>query len=86
MLQLEMQKVRLQAEALDIEKQRLKWLRFRNKKDRELEKFNHYGLPLHFRKQVGRTKAKDTNYVMREIRKHELLRSLKHEVSSVYNT
>lgn len=38
MWQLEVQKVRLQAEALDLEKQRLKWLRFRSKKDRELER------------------------------------------------
>lgn len=36
--QLEAQRVRLQAEALDLEKQRFKWLRFRSKKDRELER------------------------------------------------
>lgn len=36
--QLEEQQVRLQAEALDLEKQRFKWLRFRSKKDRELER------------------------------------------------
>ncbi|CAO2837266.1 unnamed protein product [Amaranthus hypochondriacus] len=36
--QAEVQKVRLQAETLNLEKERLKWLRFRSKKDRELER------------------------------------------------
>ncbi|KAK9673662.1 hypothetical protein RND81_12G182000 [Saponaria officinalis] len=36
--QSEEQKVQLLAESLDLEKQRFKWLRFRSKKDRELER------------------------------------------------
>ncbi|XVF47411.1 hypothetical protein PTKIN_Ptkin03bG0107000 [Pterospermum kingtungense] len=39
MLQLQEDRVNLEAEAFELEKQRFKWLRYCNKKDRELERF-----------------------------------------------
>ncbi|EXB93287.1 hypothetical protein L484_015274 [Morus notabilis] len=38
MMQLEVQRVNVQAEALELEKQRFRWLRYCSKKDRELER------------------------------------------------